>query len=190
MTHSFDVTDSYVPPWAPADANEATLLGAILAGDDASREVYADWLEERGDAARADLLRVQERLQSIAPIDPAFDATLRELRTLEGRVDPVWRKRIERPLEIPFSVEFPLEQWARSAPLPTPAPAPPPAPRIDEARLVAKRLRPRPITPREIAFDVPEIAVDSRPIPFRFLSAITGGAVLLVMVLHWLGVIG
>lgn len=152
-----------------------------MAGDDASREVYADWLEERGDAARADLLRVQERLQAIAPIDPAFDVALRELRALERRVDPLWWKRVARPLEIPFSVEFPLEQWRRTAPLP----APRPEARTDEVvpPIVAKRLTP--IEPEPSA-----IALDPRPTPFRMLSTITGGAVVLVMVLHWLGVIG
>lgn len=50
------------------------LLKAILAhpDDDTPRLIYADWLEERGDSARADLIRVQCELGFAAycPCDP------------------------------------------------------------------------------------------------------------------------
>jgi uncharacterized protein (TIGR02996 family) len=44
-----------------------TLLEAIRAApdDDAPRLVYADWLEEQGDAEHAELIRVQRRLQGL-----------------------------------------------------------------------------------------------------------------------------
>lgn len=46
---------------AVRDPVEDSLLAAIAAGDDASRAIYADWLEAAGDLERAELLRLQER---------------------------------------------------------------------------------------------------------------------------------
>ena len=47
------------------------LFQAILANpeDDAVRLVYADWLDEHGNAARAEFIRVQIRLAQLAPCD-------------------------------------------------------------------------------------------------------------------------
>jgi uncharacterized protein (TIGR02996 family) len=67
---------------------EAELLAAIARGDPDSRLVYADWLEQRGDAARAALLRLQE-----TPIGPE---RLGRLRELARSVDPTWRRVIAR----------------------------------------------------------------------------------------------
>src|SRR5262249_56951990 len=52
-----------------------TFLNAILARpeDDALRLIYADWLEEHGDeydVARAEFIRVQVKLSSLADDDP------------------------------------------------------------------------------------------------------------------------
>ena len=49
-------------PFIPRDRREADLLNAIAANDEASREVYADWLEERGEHREAEFLRVQQEL--------------------------------------------------------------------------------------------------------------------------------
>jgi uncharacterized protein (TIGR02996 family) len=59
---------------------EAAFLGAILADpdDDSPRLIYADWLDERGDADRAEFIRVQCALHG-APAD--------------DRRRPAWRDR-------------------------------------------------------------------------------------------------
>ncbi len=41
---------------------------AIL--DDTPRLVFADWLEERGEASRAEFIRIQCKLDTVSPIDP------------------------------------------------------------------------------------------------------------------------
>ena len=38
--------------------------------DDAPRLVFADWLEEHGDPARADFIRTQIELAKLSPDDP------------------------------------------------------------------------------------------------------------------------
>ncbi len=62
----------------PIDVGEA-LFQAICAEplDDAPRLIYADWLEENGDADRADFIRVQCRLAQL-PADAAEGAQLRK----------------------------------------------------------------------------------------------------------------
>jgi uncharacterized protein (TIGR02996 family) len=79
--------------------SEAAFLQAIRQefDDAAPRLVYADWLEERGEAARAEFLRLQERLRTLKPSDPRhkdLDARLREV--LASPFDPDWLARVER----------------------------------------------------------------------------------------------
>ena len=86
------------------DANEEKLLLDIAAGDDASRMVYADWLEENGDIRRAEFLRCQELLRSLETDDPEarmlFVEQSRRLRQLATLVDLEWRMRVARaPVE-------------------------------------------------------------------------------------------
>ena len=82
---------------APA---ERELLDAIGAGDDASRLVYADWLEATGDAARAELLRLQHALEATPPGAPGLERATDRLRELAAGADPAWRARIaRRPIE-------------------------------------------------------------------------------------------
>jgi uncharacterized protein (TIGR02996 family) len=52
---------------ATAEQERAAFLAAILAapGDDAVRLVFADWLEEHGDVARAEFIRVQVGLAGV-----------------------------------------------------------------------------------------------------------------------------
>jgi uncharacterized protein (TIGR02996 family) len=66
---------------------EAGFIDAILANpsEDATRLVYADWLEERGDP-RAAYLRLECQLARIT----------RRLGQLGERVDPAWRARSQR----------------------------------------------------------------------------------------------
>src|SRR5580700_6105903 len=56
--------------------NDALLLAILADPDDAVRLVYADWLEEHGDAERAEFIRVQcllERLPEDTPQRPELE---------------------------------------------------------------------------------------------------------------------
>ena len=81
---------------------EQQLIDAIVAGDAASRLVYADWLEERGETARAELLRLQELLADIDATDSdrrtQFQHAVRRLVELASDIDPEWRLLIGRPM--------------------------------------------------------------------------------------------
>jgi uncharacterized protein (TIGR02996 family) len=68
--------------------NDDAFLRAIREGPDdpARRLVYADWLEERGDA-RGEYLRLSCRLAELRPgIDPAWLAAVRESRSQVGDI--------------------------------------------------------------------------------------------------------
>jgi uncharacterized protein (TIGR02996 family) len=80
---------------------EQLLIDAIIAGDAASRLVYADWLEERSETARAELLRLQELLADIDATDSdrrtQFQGAVRRLGELASDIDPEWRLLVGRP---------------------------------------------------------------------------------------------
>lgn len=78
-------------------ATEEQLLAEIAGGDDASRLVYADWLEQRGDTTRAEFLRVQHALGSLAADDATFPAATDRLRELGAHVNILWRAQVARP---------------------------------------------------------------------------------------------
>jgi uncharacterized protein (TIGR02996 family) len=80
------------------DPAEAALLAASVRDDDASRLVYADWLEQRGQPARAELLRAQIEILRWPWREPAFVAWSARLRELESAVPYGWRKYLERPV--------------------------------------------------------------------------------------------
>lgn len=104
------------------DATEQQLLDAIARGDDASRGVYADWLEERGDPARAEFLRVQQALVACAPEGEAFAPLADRLRELASTIDVAWRSRVARPpiegCPVAFEVACP-RRWSALAPTAT-----------------------------------------------------------------------
>ena len=108
-----------LPPFLPRDRREAELLRAIDANDDASREIYADWLEENGHAREAELVRIQQALIGMAPEDVAFRAQTQRLSELAEAVDGRWRLRVARSaiencsrVDVPkFSFACPKE-WA------------------------------------------------------------------------------
>jgi uncharacterized protein (TIGR02996 family) len=79
------------------DDTERALLAAIASGDEGSRLVYADWLEERSEHARAGFLRIEQVVARLAPDDPRLDACTRQLRELMQHIDPGWRARVARP---------------------------------------------------------------------------------------------
>jgi len=75
---------------------ERTLLDALRdnPSDTATREVYADWLEGQGHAARAEFLRVQLALQAATAADAEFQLALERLRALAPAVGVGWRARV------------------------------------------------------------------------------------------------
>lgn len=89
--HAIKIRD-ITPPlfeasYAPISAEEAALVGAIVTGDVASRMIYADWLEGRGDLERADIVR---RLAEGAPMDS-------ELQLALAPTNVRWRARVLEP---------------------------------------------------------------------------------------------
>jgi uncharacterized protein (TIGR02996 family) len=58
--------------------------------DDAPRLVYADWLEDHGDAERAELIRVQCRLAHMAADDPERAELEEREQDLLGRRGDEW----------------------------------------------------------------------------------------------------
>ena len=122
---------------------ESRLLHATLQGDDASRDVYADWLEDAGEVDRAQFLRLQRELRVIAIDDPRYDWVLRRLHQHRVKSDPAWLAIVDDNPVYPFEVELAAHLAAREAeaaaaraameadPLPLPTPvaprrAPPP----------------------------------------------------------------
>jgi uncharacterized protein (TIGR02996 family) len=77
------------------EPREATFLAALAAdpGDDATRLVYSDWLEQEGDAERAELLRLQVRVGR--PVEASLAADLRRLCELRTRVDATWQELVD-----------------------------------------------------------------------------------------------
>jgi uncharacterized protein (TIGR02996 family) len=105
-------------PAPPLDPVEERLIAAISGRDHASRVVYADWLEERGEVARAEFLRIQDRLIGMAAEDPAFREGRERLEELARGIDVEWRFAVGRPaIEgcLAFQLQCPRE-WGSLAP--------------------------------------------------------------------------
>jgi uncharacterized protein (TIGR02996 family) len=78
------------------DEIEASLIAAIESERDlASRQVYADWLEERGHPARAEFIRLELALSAMS--SDAHDQALVRLRDLATAIDVSWRMRLANP---------------------------------------------------------------------------------------------
>jgi len=89
------------------DATELRLLAAVAQRDEASRIVYADWLEDQGEAARAEFLRVQDLLVATPINSPLFRERSDRMRELAAGIDVSWRYKVARPLvENCMAVEF------------------------------------------------------------------------------------
>jgi uncharacterized protein (TIGR02996 family) len=101
---------------------EAAFLAAIRAApaDDAARMVYADWLQEQGEDARAELIRVQIELSHGLPPQPAtltYDLTSSAEhieRVLAFKASQAKRAELERrERELMKGVRLPLPPgWA------------------------------------------------------------------------------
>jgi uncharacterized protein (TIGR02996 family) len=81
-----------------ATAEEEALIQAILAApaDRAARLVYADWLEERGDA-RADYLRQELALAGLKRTGRKAKELRASLQELRSRIEPAWLAVFDRP---------------------------------------------------------------------------------------------
>jgi uncharacterized protein (TIGR02996 family) len=62
--------------------------------DDIPRLIYADWLEDHGDADRAEFIRVQCRLARTRRDCPALTKLRRREHFLLGRFGPTWRRAL------------------------------------------------------------------------------------------------
>jgi len=73
------------------DDEEAALLAAIAADpeDAQAREVYADWLDKRGDI-RGEFLRLEAHLHAIPP----------RLAMLTAHIDPLWLRKVGRTYDV------------------------------------------------------------------------------------------
>src|SRR4051794_40761044 len=81
--------------------DEDALLNAILANpeDDALRQVYADWLEERGDP-RGEFLRTEARLASLSKAKRSAGKLRARLQELRAGIDGRWLALLDRtPVE-------------------------------------------------------------------------------------------
>jgi uncharacterized protein (TIGR02996 family) len=94
-----------IEPYRPANDTEATLLEDVVAGETASRTVYADWLEEQGDRDRSQLLRLQMAGRTVGGYGERNAARLQELA---DRTDVAWRTLVARP-PIEGCLEFELQ---------------------------------------------------------------------------------
>lgn len=105
---AFEIEDDFErAPTVEVDPTELRLLAAIAQRDEASRLVYADWLEEHGDATRAEFLRVQQELLALDPEDPRWRVASDRMRELAHAIDVHWRYKVARPaIENCLSFEF------------------------------------------------------------------------------------
>lgn len=113
--------DAPTTEWAlapPLDPVEAQLLAAVAARDHASRAIYADWLEEQGEAGRAEFLRLQDRLLGMGADDPALRAGRERLEVLACDLDVEWRYAVSRPaIEGCLALELACpKEWGSLAP--------------------------------------------------------------------------
>ena len=77
---------------------ERGLLAAMSEGHEASRLVYMQWLEKRGEKQRAEFLKVEHSLATMNPLDIRFQETQDRLRDLAQKISIDWRSRVARSL--------------------------------------------------------------------------------------------
>jgi uncharacterized protein (TIGR02996 family) len=77
---------------------EAAFLRAIIETpyDDSLRLVFADWLEEHGQSARADFIRVQVERASLLADDPRQAALKKREVALRLHNEDIWRKQLPK----------------------------------------------------------------------------------------------
>jgi uncharacterized protein (TIGR02996 family) len=105
------------------DPVEDRLLDGIARGDDTSRAVYADWLEERGELVRAEFVRVQQAIidapMATSAERDAFLTSSARLRKLAASIDLGWRMQVARPAvegcQVAFEIPCKMD-WGQLAP--------------------------------------------------------------------------
>jgi uncharacterized protein (TIGR02996 family) len=70
----------------------------MSAGHEASRLKYCDWLDRRGESARAEFLRLDHALASMSPEHPRYEATRHRLCEVAPQISVDWRSRVARSL--------------------------------------------------------------------------------------------
>lgn len=148
--------------WQPANDTEEALLATLA--EDASCDVYADWLEERGDVARAEFVRIHRELRALPPDDPQAIWLTHKLDILGRDIDPTWRGRI-----VPIERIVPDEPV--TLPLPNPASVQTPSGPV------------RFTWPSQITW-IPSVEV---PLWIRIGSFAAGTLIAISIVLYWLG---
>src|SRR5262249_40352521 len=91
-----------LPPAAPAGPlTEEGFLADIRDNpdDDTTRLIYADWLDDHGESARAELIRVQVELARLDQDDPTWADLDRQVRGILEQCEPRWTEAI-RPLAL------------------------------------------------------------------------------------------
>src|SRR5262245_14035787 len=95
--------------------HEKAFLAAIRANpdDEAPRLVYADWLEERGDA-RAEFIRLQAALSRLAPHSDEYAVCRVRRNELRRQLDSRWLKALAYvPRHRPLFHQLPATRAAR-----------------------------------------------------------------------------
>jgi uncharacterized protein (TIGR02996 family) len=77
--------------------DESAFLAAIDDGDDDTLTVYADWLQDNGDDARAEFLRAQEATRRMTHRRRAFLESARRAILLGSTLPLGWLARVSRP---------------------------------------------------------------------------------------------
>src|SRR5262245_15035695 len=79
--------------------SEAAFLAALTSdpADQTTPLVYADWLDEQGDAGRAAFLRLQARVVQATRRDNTFRARCKRLQTMGEKLDRRWLAIVSRP---------------------------------------------------------------------------------------------
>jgi uncharacterized protein (TIGR02996 family) len=79
-------------PFPEGSSEARALLDGVLDNpeEDTPRLIYADWLDDHGQAERADFIRLQLRLARLAPDDPARPALEAQQRRLRKKHERHW----------------------------------------------------------------------------------------------------
>ncbi|MEO8701140.1 MAG: zinc ribbon domain-containing protein [Kofleriaceae bacterium] len=91
-------TDTEERPTTHISPAERGLLAAMSEGHEASRTVYMNWLERRGEKQRAEFLRVEQTLAAMTPVDIRYEQIQDHLRALAQKISIDWRSRVSRSL--------------------------------------------------------------------------------------------
>jgi hypothetical protein len=95
--HSLDL-DAEDRPTTHISPAERGLLAAMSEGHEASRTVYMQWLERRGEKQRAEYLKLDNLLATMNPLDLRFQETQDRLRETATKISVDWRSRVARSL--------------------------------------------------------------------------------------------